>query len=231
MTLPRPTASLLLDGGGASLLAGSGLSAAQAGVRRLVVELSVDEAHDRVELAVWRGSALSERRPGRDADGRARRRRRRRRRAHRRGRRRRRDRLGRGDHRVRAEPPAVLDVRRPVVRRPHVGDVVSDLLARGTGRRGRRRRVAEPPGPPCRPAPLGVGQPARSGAHDAAARSPRRQDGSVSFTPIPGAVAGGLGGALGGVAGSRRAWARPTSCVRAPNSSPSGSEPRPRSRP
>lgn len=64
MTLSRPTASLLLEGGGATQLGGSGLTAAQGAVRRLVIELSVDEAHDRAEVAMWRNSALSGAEPG-----------------------------------------------------------------------------------------------------------------------------------------------------------------------
>jgi hypothetical protein len=64
MTLVRPAASLLLDGGGALSLGGGALSAAQAAVRRVVVDLSVDEAHDRVDVLLWQGSALADAEPG-----------------------------------------------------------------------------------------------------------------------------------------------------------------------
>jgi hypothetical protein len=63
MTLPRPTAALRLQGGGVPGLGGP-LSPAEAAVRRLRVDLSVDEAHDRVELWLWRGSALAGAEPG-----------------------------------------------------------------------------------------------------------------------------------------------------------------------
>jgi len=59
VTLTRPDAALLLEGGGPSL-GGGALTAAQAGLRRIVVDLSVDEAHDRVELWAWHGSALAD---------------------------------------------------------------------------------------------------------------------------------------------------------------------------
>jgi hypothetical protein len=63
MSIARPAASFALAGGGASGLGGAlgiggALSLAQAAVRRVSVELSVDEAHDRIELWLWRGSAL-----------------------------------------------------------------------------------------------------------------------------------------------------------------------------
>lgn len=61
MSLSRPTASLQLDG--ASPFGGA-LDAAQAAVLRLTVELSVDEAHDRVELLLWRDSLLATASPG-----------------------------------------------------------------------------------------------------------------------------------------------------------------------
>jgi hypothetical protein len=61
MALSRPTASLQLDG--ASPFGGA-LDAAQAALLRLTVELSVDEAHDRVELLLWRGSLLADAAPG-----------------------------------------------------------------------------------------------------------------------------------------------------------------------
>ncbi len=200
MTLPRPTASLLLDGGGASLLAGSGLSAAQAGVRRLVVELSVDEAHDRVELAVWRGSALSEAAPGAKltvglgaddvadvltveiagADA-----------------------TGWGTEITGYAPSRRLSstyVGRSYVDRT-VGDVVSDLLAEG--------QVDEGDIDASLSLPVLHIDPRRSvwgNLHGLARRCgcqvTTKQDGSVCFTPIPGAGAGGLGGALGGVAGA-----------------------------
>jgi len=64
MTLSRPTAALLLEGGGAPSPLGGTLSPAQAAVRRVAVDLSVDEAHDRVELWLWRGSALGDAEPG-----------------------------------------------------------------------------------------------------------------------------------------------------------------------
>lgn len=57
MTIQRPTAALSLDGGPT-------FSLPQAAVRRLRVDLSVDEGHDRVELHLWTGSALAEATPG-----------------------------------------------------------------------------------------------------------------------------------------------------------------------
>ena len=64
MSISRPAATFALDGGGAPSLAGGPLSLAQAAVRGVAVELSVDEAHDRVELWLWRGSALEGAEPG-----------------------------------------------------------------------------------------------------------------------------------------------------------------------
>jgi phage protein D len=64
MTIPRPTASLLLEGSGAPGVGGGPLDAAQAAVRRLVVDLSVDDAHDRVELVLWRDSRVASAEPG-----------------------------------------------------------------------------------------------------------------------------------------------------------------------
>ena len=64
VSISRPAATFALDGGGAPSLAGGPLSLAQAAVRRVAVELSVDEAHDRVELWLWRGSALEAAEPG-----------------------------------------------------------------------------------------------------------------------------------------------------------------------
>jgi hypothetical protein len=63
VTIARPAAQLLLAGGGAPAVGGS-LGLAQAGVARLRVDLSVDEAHDRVELLLWRGSLLADAEPG-----------------------------------------------------------------------------------------------------------------------------------------------------------------------
>jgi hypothetical protein len=199
VTLPRPTASLLLDGGGASPLGGSALNAAQAAVRRLVVELSVDEAHDRVELAVWRGSALSGAAPGAKLT------------------------VGLGD---RADVADVLTVEvagtdatgwgavitgyapsrrlsstyvgRSYVDRT-VGDVVSDLLSEGEVDEGDVD------------ASLSLSvlhvDPRRSvwaNLHALGRRSgcqvTTKEDGSVSFTPIPGAVSGGFGATLRAVA-------------------------------
>ena len=200
MTLPRPTAALLLDGGGALPLAGSALDAAQAAVRRLVVELSVDEAHDRAELAVWRGSPVAEAEPGtRLAIG-----------------------LGESEDAVgdvltvevagvdathwgavmTAYAPSrrlsALRVGRSYVDRT-VGDVVSDLLVEGEVDEG---DVDAPVALPV----LHV-DPRRSvwaNLHALARRSgcqiTTAADGSLSFSPIPGAVGGGLGGALGALA-------------------------------
>lgn len=199
MTLPRPDASLLLDGGGATLLGGSGLNAAQAGVRRLVVELSVDEAHDRVELATWGDSALSGAAPGATlAVG-----------------------LGYGDDVsdvLKAEvvgtdvtgwgavvtgyaPSRRLSstyVGRSYVDRS-IGDVVSDLLSEA--------QVDEGEVDSSLSLPVLHVDPRRSvwgNLHTLARRAgcqiTSKADGSVSFTPIPGAVSGGLGGALGAAA-------------------------------
>ena len=202
MSLPRPTAALLLDGGGALALAGSGLDAAQAAVRRLVVELSVDEAHDRAELAVWRGSPLAGAEPGStlaiglgvDGDGV--------------------EDVLTGEVAgadatdwgavVTAYAPSrrlsAARVGRSYVDRT-VGDVVSDLLAEGEVDEG------EVDAPLTLPV-LHV-DPRRSvwaNLHGLARRSgcqiTTAADGSLSFTPIPGAVGGGLGAALGAVAGA-----------------------------
>ena len=59
MTLPRPTAALTLQGATPSL-GGGPLDAAQAAVRRIVVELTADEAHDRAEVALWKASPLAD---------------------------------------------------------------------------------------------------------------------------------------------------------------------------
>ena len=56
MSIGRPAASLRLTGTSAS---GRPLGLAEAAVRRLRVDLSVDEAHDRVELLLWAGSKLA----------------------------------------------------------------------------------------------------------------------------------------------------------------------------
>lgn len=56
MTMQRPTAQLALDGGNA-------LTLPQAAVRRLRVDLSVGEGHDRVEIVLWAGSSLAEAQP------------------------------------------------------------------------------------------------------------------------------------------------------------------------
>jgi len=64
MSLSRPSASLSLSGGGSGLAGTSGLDPAQAAVRRIVVGLSVGEAHDMVEIAVWQGSVLADAEPG-----------------------------------------------------------------------------------------------------------------------------------------------------------------------
>ncbi|HET6987695.1 MAG TPA: hypothetical protein VFI00_13815 [Kribbella sp.] len=56
-------ASLGLSGGAAAPPGGA-LGLAEAAVRRLRVELSVDEAHDRVELVLWAGSKLAGAAPG-----------------------------------------------------------------------------------------------------------------------------------------------------------------------
>jgi hypothetical protein len=199
VTLARPTASLLLEGGGAGSLAGSGLSAAQAAVRRLVLELSVDEAHDRVELAVWRGSALSGAAPGTkltvglgvdddvsdvltvEVAGA--------------------DATGWGTAITGYAPSRRLSstyVGRSYVDRS-VGDVVSDLLGEG--------QVDEGEVDASLSLPVLHVDPRRSvwgNLHGLARRCgcqiTTKEDGSVSFTPIPGAVASGLGGALGGLA-------------------------------
>lgn len=57
MSLQRPAATFTLLGGGP-------LSLAEATVHRVRVDLSVDEAHDRVELLLWRDSALAGAEPG-----------------------------------------------------------------------------------------------------------------------------------------------------------------------
>ncbi len=199
MTLQRPTASLLLEGGGAASLGGSALTAAQGAVRRLVVELSVDEAHDRVEVALWRGSALAAAEPGAVLT------------------------VGLGDGDA-VDDVLTVDVAgtdttawgalvtgyapsrrlsstyvgRSYVDRT-VGDVVSDLLGEGGVDAGDVD------------ASLGVPvlhiDPRRSVwghlhvlARLSGCQVTTRPDGSVCFTPIPGAGTGGLGGALAGAA-------------------------------
>jgi hypothetical protein len=64
VSISRPAATFALDGGGLASSAGGPLSLAQAAVRRVAVELSVDEAHDRIEIWLWRGSALEGAEPG-----------------------------------------------------------------------------------------------------------------------------------------------------------------------
>ena len=64
MSISRPAAMFALEGGGAPSVAGGPVTLAQAGVRRVTVELSVDEAHDRVEIWLWRGSSLEDAEPG-----------------------------------------------------------------------------------------------------------------------------------------------------------------------
>jgi hypothetical protein len=61
MSLSRPTATLQL---GDAAPFGGPLDAAQAALLRLTVELSVGEAHDRVELMLWQGSLLASASPG-----------------------------------------------------------------------------------------------------------------------------------------------------------------------
>ena len=63
MTLPRPAAALTLQGA-TPALGGGPLDAAQAAVRRIVVDLTADAAHDRAEVAVWRASPLADAAPG-----------------------------------------------------------------------------------------------------------------------------------------------------------------------
>lgn len=64
MTIQRPSAAITLEGGGAPSLIGGALSLAQSAVARLGVDLSVGEAHDRVELALWGESPLAGAEPG-----------------------------------------------------------------------------------------------------------------------------------------------------------------------
>jgi len=63
VSIGRPVASLGLSGGVAAPPGGA-LGLAEAAVRRLRVDLSVDEAHDRVELVLWAGSKLAGAAPG-----------------------------------------------------------------------------------------------------------------------------------------------------------------------
>ena len=63
MSIGRPVASLGLSGG-AGAQPGGALGLAEAAVRRLRVDLSVDEAHDRVELVLWARSKLAGAAPG-----------------------------------------------------------------------------------------------------------------------------------------------------------------------
>jgi phage protein D len=63
VTLPRPAAALTLQGA-TPPLGGGPLDAAQAAVRRIVVDLTADAAHDRAEVAVWRASPLADAAPG-----------------------------------------------------------------------------------------------------------------------------------------------------------------------
>ncbi len=205
MTLPRPTASLLLEGSGAPSLAGIGgsgaLTAAQAGVRRVVVDLSVDEAHDRAELTVWHGSALAGAEPGAKLTvG-----------------------LGHGDT---SEDVLTVEVcgsdrtgwgglvtgyaasRRlasTYVGRAYldqsVGDVVSDLLAEGDVESGDvdcRLRLPVLHSDPRR----SVWRQLHALARRTGSQVTTGADGRVSFTPIPGAAGGGL---LGAVASSAAA--------------------------
>jgi len=61
VSIGRPAAALTLTGAAAP---GRALGLAEAAVRRLRVDLSVDEAHDRIELDVWAGSKLAGAAPG-----------------------------------------------------------------------------------------------------------------------------------------------------------------------
>lgn len=68
MTISRPTAALTLSGSASSIGGPAGLGGAldlaQAGVGRLTIDLSVDEAHDRAEFWLWHDSALIDAQPG-----------------------------------------------------------------------------------------------------------------------------------------------------------------------
>jgi hypothetical protein len=59
MTIGHPQATIVLSGA-----PGSGLGLDEGAVRRLRVDLSVDELHDRVELWLWPGSKLAAAKPG-----------------------------------------------------------------------------------------------------------------------------------------------------------------------
>jgi hypothetical protein len=63
MSIGRPVAKLGLSGGIGAPVGGT-LGLAEGAVRRLRVDLSVDEAHDRVELVLWSGSKLAAGVPG-----------------------------------------------------------------------------------------------------------------------------------------------------------------------
>ncbi len=200
MTLTRPDAALLLEGGGPALGTGP-LSAAQAALRRVLVDLSVDEAHDRVEVWAWPGSPLAGAAAGArltvglgtvgdtedvltvevagvDATG--------------------------GGSVLTGYAPsrrlASTYVGRSYVDRS-VGDVVSDLL----GEAG----VDEGDVDASLSLPVLHVDPRRSAwatLHALAGRVGCQvttgSDGAVSFTPIPGAAGGGLGGGLAGAAGA-----------------------------
>lgn len=200
MTLSRPAASLLLEGGAPSLTGGA-MDATQAAVRRIVLELSVDEAHDRAEVSFWRGSPLSDAAPGGVLT------------------------VGLGDAGS-VEKVATVEicgadatgwgsvvtgytpsrrlsstwVGRSYVDRS-VGDVISDLLSEGEVDEGEVDASLTLPVLHVEPR-RSVWQHLHVLAERCGCQVTSDADGSVSFTPIPGAVGGGTLGALTSAAAS-----------------------------
>jgi hypothetical protein len=207
MSIGRPRAALSLSGaaspaGLSPAGLGGALDMAQAAVGRLTADLSVDEAHDRAELWLWHGSLLADASPGDvltiglTADG---------------------------------DPTDVATVEVYSVDRTHWGailtgfapsrrlsechvgksyvdqslaDVVADLISQGEVDRGEIDAALHLPS-------LHI-DPRRSvwgNLHQLANRLGFQMstgaDGSLSFTPIPGATgAAGLGGLAGAAAGA-----------------------------
>jgi hypothetical protein len=201
MTIGRPSATLLLTGGGAPRVGGA-LTMAQAAAARVRVDLSVDEVHDRIEVLLWRESLLAGAEPGATLAVA----------------------LGDGDDDsdvqdvltaevagVDVQPGAAVltafapsrrlsatFVGRGYVDTP-VADVVADLLSEAGVEAGDLDAPTRLPAFHADPR-----RSAWSVVHSLARRTGRQvtstPEGAVSFGPVPGGAGGGLGGALASAA-------------------------------